>query len=77
MSGAANLIAKHTPNNIGIINAGDGSHAHPTQALVDAFSVSKKFNNFNKLKLAIVGDILHSRLQDHRLMFLKNWGLAI
>ena len=45
MSGAANLIAKHTPDNIGIINAGDGSHAHPTQALVDAFTVLKQFNN--------------------------------
>ena len=76
MSGAANLIAKHTPNNIGIINAGDGSHAHPTQALVDAFSVSKKFNNFNKLKLAIVGDILHSRVARSQIDVFKKLGIS-
>jgi aspartate carbamoyltransferase catalytic subunit len=76
MSGAANLIAKHTPNNIGIINAGDGSHAHPTQALVDAFTVSKKFNNLRKLKLAIVGDILHSRVARSQIDVFKKLGIS-
>ena len=76
MSGAANLIAKHTPKNIGIINAGDGSHAHPTQALVDAFTVAKKFKNLSKLKLAIVGDILHSRVARSQIDVFKKLGIG-
>ena len=76
MSGAANLIANYAPNNIGIINAGDGSHAHPTQALVDAFTVSKKFKNLNKLKLAIVGDILHSRVARSQIDTFKKIGIS-
>ncbi len=61
-SGAAHFISSHVKSNIHIINAGDGNHSHPTQGLLDAFTIRKYKTNFNKLKVAIVGDILHSRV---------------
>jgi len=61
-AGAAHLVARHTPKHVRIINAGDGRHAHPTQALLDAFTIRQNKKDFTKLKVAIVGDILHSRV---------------
>ena len=61
-SGAADFIAKHVAPHISIINAGDGRHAHPTQALLDAFTIREHYPDFSKLRVAIVGDILHSRV---------------
>jgi len=61
-SGAAHFIASHVKPNIHIINAGDGNHSHPTQGLLDAFTIRKYKTNFNNLKVAIVGDILNSRV---------------
>jgi aspartate carbamoyltransferase catalytic subunit len=61
-SGAAHLIAAHVPAHVHIINAGDGAHAHPTQALLDAFTIRRHKGGFDKLSVAIVGDILHSRV---------------
>jgi aspartate carbamoyltransferase catalytic subunit len=61
-SGAAHLIARHVPAHVHIINAGDGAHAHPTQALLDAFTIRHHKGGFDKLSVAIVGDILHSRV---------------
>jgi len=61
-SGAAHLIAQHVPPHVHIINAGDGRHAHPTQGLLDVFTVRRYKGAFDKLKVAIVGDILHSRV---------------
>jgi len=61
-SGAAHFISSHVKPNIHIINAGDGNHSHPTQGLLDAFTIRKYKTNFNKLKVAIVGDILNSRV---------------
>ncbi len=61
-SGAAEFIAKHVAPHISIINAGDGRHAHPTQALLDAFTIREHHQDFSKLNVAIVGDILHSRV---------------
>ena len=61
-SGAAHFIASHVKPHIHIINAGDGNHSHPTQGLLDAFTIRKYKTHFNKLKVAIVGDILHSRV---------------
>jgi len=62
-SGAAHYIANHVAPNISVINAGDGSHAHPTQAMLDMFTIRrKKGANFGNLRVAIVGDILHSRV---------------
>jgi len=61
-SGAAHLIAQHMPNHIHVINAGDGRHAHPTQALLDMFTIRHYKGDFTQLRVAIIGDILHSRV---------------
>jgi len=61
-SGAAHLIAQHSPPNVHIINAGDGRHAHPTQGLLDVFTIRRHKGAFENLKIALVGDILHSRV---------------
>src|SRR3954462_12388588 len=58
--GAAVFLAKHV--NSKIINAGDGAHEHPTQALLDAFSIREKLGEVRGKKVAIIGDILHSRV---------------
>ncbi len=60
MAGSPHIIAPDLPASI--INAGDGTHEHPTQGLLDMFTVRQKLNKFEKLKIAIVGDILHSRV---------------
>ena len=61
-AGAAYLVAKHAPSHVRIINAGDGRHAHPTQALLDAYTMRQYGKDFKKIKVAIVGDIMHSRV---------------
>ena len=60
-SGTAHLIARHVPAHDHIINAGDGRHAHPTQAMLDMFTIRQHKGAFDQLRFAIVGDILHSR----------------
>ena len=61
-SGTAHLIARHVPPHVHIINAGDGRHAHPTQAMLDMFTIRQHKGAFEQLRFAIVGDILHSRV---------------
>src|SRR6476661_9663215 len=61
-SGAAHLIARHVGPNIHVVNAGDGRHAHPTQALLDVFTIRQYKGRFDELRVAIVGDVLHSRV---------------
>lgn len=61
-SGAAYLIARHLPSHVRLINAGDGCHAHPTQAMLDVFTIRQHKQDFSRLKVAIIGDILHSRV---------------
>ncbi|MDA8416039.1 MAG: aspartate carbamoyltransferase catalytic subunit [Betaproteobacteria bacterium] len=73
-SGAAHLIASHVGPDIHVINAGDGRHAHPTQALLDMYTIRHFKQRFENLKVAIVGDVLHSRVarsQIHALTTLK------
>ena len=60
-SGAAHLISQHVPNGISVINAGDGRHSHPTQGLLDVFTVRRYKPDMHNLRVAIVGDVLHSR----------------
>jgi aspartate carbamoyltransferase catalytic subunit len=60
MSGAPHFMAKHVEASV--INAGDGMHEHPTQALLDMFTVREKKSTLEGLKVAIVGDIMHSRV---------------
>ncbi len=62
LSGAADLIARSVPDHVHVVNAGDGRHAHPTQALLDMFTIRRYKGDFARLKVAIVGDILHSRV---------------
>ncbi len=68
ISGAPHLLAKHV--NASVINAGDGMNEHPTQALLDMFTIKQKKGNICGLKVAIVGDILHSRVARSNI-----WGL--
>jgi len=61
-SGAAHFIAEHVAPHISVINAGDGRHAHPTQGMLDMFTIRRHKHDFSNLRVAIVGDILHSRV---------------
>ncbi|AZG07206.1 aspartate carbamoyltransferase catalytic subunit [Pigmentiphaga sp. H8] len=61
-SGAPHLIAQHAAPHVHVINAGDGRHAHPTQGLLDMYTIRHYKKDFTKLTVAIVGDILHSRV---------------
>jgi aspartate carbamoyltransferase catalytic subunit len=61
-SGAPFLIAQHVAPHVHVINAGDGRHAHPTQALLDMYTIRHFKKEFTNLRVAIVGDILHSRV---------------
>jgi aspartate carbamoyltransferase catalytic subunit len=74
-SGAAHLIAQHTPPHVHIINAGDGRHAHPTQGLLDVFTIRRHKGDFSKLKVAIIGDILHSRVARSEIDALNTLGV--
>ena len=60
-----------------VINAGDGSHEHPTQALLDALTIKNRFKSFNKLLIAICGDILHSRVARSNIIILSKLGAKI
>jgi len=62
LSGAAHFIAEHAAAHISVINAGDGQHEHPTQAMLDMFTIRRVKQQFSGLRVAIVGDILHSRV---------------
>jgi aspartate carbamoyltransferase catalytic subunit len=75
-SGAANLIASNVAPNIHVINAGDGSHAHPTQALLDIFTIRHYKKEFAGLRVAIVGDILHSRVARSQIHALTTLGVS-
>ncbi|MDX3906808.1 MAG: aspartate carbamoyltransferase catalytic subunit [Pigmentiphaga sp.] len=61
-SGAPHLIAQHVAPHVHVINAGDGRHAHPTQGLLDMYTIRHYKKDFTQLRVAIVGDILHSRV---------------
>jgi aspartate carbamoyltransferase catalytic subunit len=61
-SGAPYLIAQHVAPHVRVINAGDGRHAHPTQGLLDMYTIRHYKQDFSKLSVAIVGDVLHSRV---------------
>jgi aspartate carbamoyltransferase catalytic subunit len=74
-SGAPHFLAKHIPS--AIINAGDGINEHPTQALLDAFSMIDKFGTLEGLKVALIGDIMHSRVAQSNIHLLKKMGAEI
>ncbi len=73
-SGAAHFIARHVTPEVAIINAGDGRHAHPTQAMLDMLTIRRHKGDFEPLKVAIVGDILHSRVARSQIYALNTLG---
>ena len=74
-SGAPYLIARHLRPGIHVINAGDGRHAHPTQALLDMYTIRHYKKDFTGLRVAIVGDLLHSRVARSQLHALSILGV--
>ncbi|MCU0382082.1 MAG: aspartate carbamoyltransferase catalytic subunit, partial [Chitinophagaceae bacterium] len=74
-SGAPHFLAKHIP--AVIVNAGDGINEHPTQALLDAFSIREKFGSLEGRKVAIIGDIMHSRVALSNIYLLRKMGAEI
>lgn len=74
-SGAAEFVAKHTTASV--INAGDGINEHPTQALLDAFSILELKGRLDGLKIAIVGDVIHSRVARSNLYLLSKFDTNI
>jgi len=73
-SGAAHFIAEHITPNVAVINAGDGRHAHPTQAMLDMLTIYREKGGFENISVAIVGDILHSRVARSQVYALKTLG---
>ena len=75
-SGAPHFIARHVAPHISVINAGDGRHAHPTQAMLDVYTIRKHKGRFEGLVVAIVGDILHSRVARSEIQALRILGAS-
>ncbi len=74
-SGAPHFLSKHIP--AAIVNAGDGINEHPTQALLDAFSIREKLGSLSGRKVAIIGDIMHSRVALSNIYLLKKVGAEV
>src|SRR5260370_2918559 len=74
-AGAPHLMARHL--DIPIINAGDGMHEHPSQALLDAYTILKHKKTFKGLQVAIIGDIFHSRVTRSNCHLLARFGAKI
>ena len=74
-SGAPHFLAKHIP--AVIVNAGDGINEHPTQALLDAFSIREKLGTLEGKKVAIIGDIMHSRVALSNIYLLQKMGAEV
>ncbi|OQA22041.1 MAG: Aspartate carbamoyltransferase [Actinobacteria bacterium ADurb.Bin346] len=74
-SGVVNFISRYI--DLPIINAGDGKHQHPTQALLDLYTIKKSFGNFRGLSVAITGDILNSRVARSDILLFKKMGMDV
>jgi aspartate carbamoyltransferase catalytic subunit len=74
-SGAAHFIARHVEPHIHVINAGDGRHAHPTQGLLDVFTIRRYKPELHNLRVALVGDVLHSRVARSEIHALTTLGV--
>lgn len=75
-SGAPHFLSKHLPNTA-IVNAGDGINEHPTQALLDAFSIQERTGDLKGKKIVLVGDIMHSRVALSNIYLLKKMGAEV
>ena len=73
--GAPHFLAKHIDANV--INAGDGTHEHPTQALLDTYSIYEKFGSVAGKKVAIIGDIMHSSVALSNIFALQKLGAEV
>ena len=73
-SGAPYLVAQHVPKHVHVVNAGDGRHAHPTQALLDMYTVRHFKGDVSQLSVAVVGDVLHSRVARSNIHALTTLG---
>ena len=73
--GAHHFLAQHIDANI--VNAGDGTHEHPTQALLDAFSMTEKVGNLKGKKVVIIGDVMHSRVALSNIYCLQKLGAKV
>lgn len=74
-SGLPNVIARHTCASV--VNAGDGAHAHPSQALLDSFTIREVFPDVRGKRVLIVGDILHSRVARSTSLLMKRLGMEV
>jgi aspartate carbamoyltransferase catalytic subunit len=74
-SGAADFFARHAAPHVSVLNAGDGRHAHPTQALLDMFTIRRHKVDFTALTVAIVGDVAHSRVARSQIHALRILGV--
>jgi aspartate carbamoyltransferase catalytic subunit len=74
-SGAAHFLAKHL--DASVVNAGDGTNEHPTQALLDLFTIQEKKGRLKGLEVAIIGDILHSRVAKSNIFAMKTMGAKV
>ncbi len=79
-AGTAQFIARYSAPHVSVLNAGDGRHAHPTQALLDMFTIRQRKGEFAPLRVAIVGDVMHSRVarsQIHALSILGTGEIRV
>ena len=76
-SGIPFQLSKLMPENISLINAGDGTNEHPTQALLDLYTIRETLTDINGKKIVIVGDILHSRVARSNIWLLQKMGMDI
>ena len=73
-SGAAHFIAQHAEPHVSVVNAGDGRHSHPTQGMLDMFTIRRHKGAFENLCVAVVGDVQHSRVARSQLLALNTLG---
>ncbi|MEB3286071.1 MAG: aspartate carbamoyltransferase catalytic subunit [Vampirovibrionales bacterium] len=76
-SGVCQQLAKHFGNRLGLLNAGDGQHDHPTQGLLDLFSMTARVPDLKGKKIVIVGDVMHSRVARSNIHFLNLFGADV
>src|SRR3982074_2396175 len=74
-AGAAQMVAGWTP--AAVVNAGDGKHEHPTQALLDVFTLRRRLGSLDGVKIWIVGDVLHSRVARSNILAFKRMGAEV
>jgi aspartate carbamoyltransferase catalytic subunit len=76
-AGVPHILKKYLKHKSSIVNAGDGSYAHPTQALLDLYTLSNYFSDFKNKKIAIVGDIKNSRVANSNISLMSRFGIEV